>query len=51
MFRVERIDEVLSASCRLNAEMIRDKLLLRLQEFTGGSPPLDDQTLVVAAAV
>jgi len=51
MFRVERIDEVLSASCRQSAANIRENLLARIDEFTRGSAPTDDRTLVVAGVV
>ncbi|MBX3444054.1 MAG: PP2C family protein-serine/threonine phosphatase [Planctomyces sp.] len=50
MFGVERVDEVLKNSCRLDAATIRDQLLRRLEEFTTGLPALDDRTVVVASA-
>lgn len=50
-FGLERIDAVLSHSCSQDAATIRDRLLASVDEFTGGLPPLDDRTLVVASVV
>ncbi|HVJ87910.1 MAG TPA: PP2C family protein-serine/threonine phosphatase [Caulifigura sp.] len=51
MFRTERVDECLRQSCRQSAAEIRDRVLARLEEFTGGAPPIDDQTIVVASVI
>jgi phosphoserine phosphatase RsbU/P len=50
-FQTERIDEVLRRSCRSSALDIRDRLLEQLNEFTQGTPPTDDQTVVVASVL
>jgi sigma-B regulation protein RsbU (phosphoserine phosphatase) len=49
MFRVDRIDEVLAEHATLSSAEIRDRLLARIHDFTGGSSPNDDRTLVVAS--
>ncbi len=47
MFGVARLDRVLN-SCRDEASELLNAVLKALHEFTGGKPPADDQTLLVA---
>jgi sigma-B regulation protein RsbU (phosphoserine phosphatase) len=47
MFGAERLDEALE-NCHLDAQGLIETVLAALKEFTGGTPPADDQTLVVA---
>ena len=47
MFGVERLDRVLG-QCREEAAELLAAVLAALEEFTGGRPPADDQTLLVA---
>ena len=47
MFGAERLDEALE-NCHLDAQGLIETVLAALKEFTGGVPPSDDQTLVVA---
>jgi sigma-B regulation protein RsbU (phosphoserine phosphatase) len=47
MFGPERLDEALE-NCHLSAQGLIDSLLATLNAFTGGVPPGDDQTVVVA---
>ena len=47
MFGAERLDEALE-NCHLDAQGLIETVLTALKEFTGGVPPSDDQTLVVA---
>ncbi len=47
MFGVARLDQVL-AGCREEASELLSAVLGALEEFTGGLPPVDDQTLLVA---
>jgi sigma-B regulation protein RsbU (phosphoserine phosphatase) len=48
MFGEERLDEALKAAGS-NAEASVARVLAELELFTGGAPPLDDQTVLVAA--
>lgn len=47
MFGVGRLDRVLGG-CREEASELLSAVLGALEEFTGGKPPVDDQTLLVA---
>jgi sigma-B regulation protein RsbU (phosphoserine phosphatase) len=47
MFGIARLDRVLS-ECRNGAAELLQAVLAAVQEFTGGRPPLDDQTLLLA---
>lgn len=47
-FGVQRIDTVLKNASTSSAASIRDRLLEAVEAFTGGRPPMDDRTLVVA---
>jgi phosphoserine phosphatase RsbU/P len=47
MFGPGRLDEALG-NCHLDAQGLIETVLTTLREFTGGLPPSDDQTLVVA---
>ncbi len=47
MFGVARLDRVLNG-CREEASELLNAVLKALHEFTGGKPPADDQTLLVA---
>jgi sigma-B regulation protein RsbU (phosphoserine phosphatase) len=47
MFGPERLDEALE-NCHLDAQGLIETVLDTLKEFTGGLPPSDDQTVVVA---
>jgi sigma-B regulation protein RsbU (phosphoserine phosphatase) len=47
MFGVARLDRVLGG-CRQEAAELMSAVLTALAEFTGGKPPVDDQTLLVA---
>ena len=46
-FGVDRLDEILSR-CHLEAEAIIADVIEAVDEFTGGQPPEDDRTLIVA---
>jgi sigma-B regulation protein RsbU (phosphoserine phosphatase) len=50
MFGAHRLDEALE-NCHLNAQGLIEAVLATLNEFTGGVPPTDDQTVVVAKVV
>jgi sigma-B regulation protein RsbU (phosphoserine phosphatase) len=47
MFGLERLDQALG-NCYLDANGLIETILNSLEQFTGGRPPNDDQTLVVA---
>ena len=47
MFGLERLDEVLE-NCHLTANGLIEEVLHALDAFTGGQPPADDRTLLVA---
>ena len=47
MFGLERLDRVLE-HCALGASDLLNSVLAAVEEFTGGRPPADDRTLLVA---
>lgn len=47
MFGLERLDEVLE-NCHLTADGLIEEVLRTLENFTGGKPPADDRTMLVA---
>ena len=47
MFGLERLDEVLE-NCHLSADGLIEAVVRTLENFTGGKPPADDRTMLVA---
>jgi sigma-B regulation protein RsbU (phosphoserine phosphatase) len=46
-FTPSRLDEILSR-CHLKAAAVIEDVINSVEEFTGGLPPMDDRTLIVA---